>query len=83
MVPKLKTQHQTTQKQQLADHVMICQPTHYNFLAYAWSNSWMSSYGTVGQDSWCTKPGAAIHEIGHNLGLAHAGELADNYGDTT
>lgn len=30
---------------------------------------------------WCTRVSAQMHEVGHNLGLAHSGEAGNTYGD--
>lgn len=45
----------------------------------AYLNSWLSVYN----DEWCRYPSAQVHEVGHNLGLNHAGETTDTYGDQT
>jgi len=61
--------------------VMICVPpgTAGDWVAYAYSNHWLSVYN----DEWCTYPSVQMHEIGHNLGLAHSKEDDDRYGDQT
>jgi hypothetical protein len=60
------------------DHVMICTPNGATGgIAYAYINSWLSVYN----DDWCNYPSAQLHEIGHNLGLAHSGEGSVTYGD--
>jgi len=64
-----------------ADHVMLCIPPGSSgggWIAYAYIGHWLSVYN----DAWCTKPSAQIHEIGHNLRLAHSGE-SSAYGDQT
>ena len=62
------------------DYVMICTPplAGDNGIAYAYINHWLSVY----QDDWCNYPSAQIHELGHNLGLAHSNE-ATQYDDQT
>ena len=60
------------------DLVMFCQPPGSGtWLAYAYINRWDSFYN----DYWCQRASAQIHEIGHNLGLAHSGEVSIEYGD--
>lgn len=56
------------------DHVMVCVPpgTSGGWIAYAYINSLLSVYN----DQWCTYLSAQMHEMGHNLGLAHSGETA-------
>lgn len=50
------------------DHVMYCMPPGTSMgIAYAFVNSWLSVY----KDSWCTFLSTQMHEIGHNIGLAH------------
>jgi len=55
-------------------HVMLCIPpgTSGSWVAYAYINHWLSVYN----DEWCNRPSGQMHEIGHNLGLAHSGESA-------
>jgi len=53
------------------DHVMVCIPPGTgSWVAYAYTNHWLSVYN----DDWCLRVSAQMHEIGHNLGLAHSGE---------
>ncbi|GFH56166.1 hypothetical protein CTEN210_12642 [Chaetoceros tenuissimus] len=54
------------------DHIMVCVPpgTNGGWIAYAYVNSWLSVYN----DQWCNYPSGQMHEIGHNIGLAHSGE---------
>ena len=40
-------------------------------------NHWFSWFNDV----WCTYASVQIHEIGHNLGLSHAGEGSSEYAD--
>ena len=62
------------------DLVMFCFPPGSPFVAFAYPNSKYSFYN----DQWCGYVSAQMHEIGHNLGLGHSGEVgADVYGDTT
>ena len=68
---KLNAEFGVTSPTQLADHVMYCLPPGtMSGIAYAFINSWMSVYS----DNWCTYLSAQVHEIGHNLGLAHSNE---------
>jgi hypothetical protein len=63
----------------LADHVMYCLPAGtMHGIAYAMIGSWMSVYS----DQWCESLSGQMHEIGHNLGLAHANEKG-SYKDQT
>lgn len=61
------------------NHVMLCLPpiTGFGGIAYAYINSWLSVY----KDNWCNYPSAQLHEIGHNIGLAHSGEGTQQYAD--
>jgi len=60
------------------DYVMYCLPDGVTGgIAYAYINSWLSVYN----DDWCTYPSGLMHEIGHNLGLAHSGEDTGAYND--
>lgn len=66
------------------DFVMICLPADtMGGIAYAWKNGKRSVY----KDVWATSVTSQLHEIGHGLGLAHAGSgLAtevevNDYGD--
>ena len=53
----------------VADYVMFCMPTNsMGGIAYAWYYASDSVYS----DNWCTYPSAQLHELGHNLGLAHS-----------
>eukprot|EP00545_Synedropsis_sp_CCMP1620_P006689 CAMPEP_0119029482 /NCGR_PEP_ID=MMETSP1176-20130426/40541_1 /TAXON_ID=265551 /ORGANISM="Synedropsis recta cf, Strain CCMP1620" /LENGTH=760 /DNA_ID=CAMNT_0006985829 /DNA_START=47 /DNA_END=2329 /DNA_ORIENTATION=- len=63
----------------VADYTMFCLPpgTASGWIAYAYVNHWLSVYN----DRWCEYPSAQMHEVGHNLGLAHAGEATAAYGD--
>lgn len=62
-----------------ADHVMYCIPpgTTSGWLAYGYMNNWLTVYN----DNWCTFLSVQMHEIGHNLGLAHANENKQKYQD--
>ncbi|KAG7349112.1 peptidase M4 thermolysin family protein [Nitzschia inconspicua] len=60
--------------------VLFCQPqTTGGWIAYAYINDWRSYYN----NNWCQYVSAQLHEVGHNLGLAHAGEARVEYGDQT
>jgi hypothetical protein len=66
----------------VADHVVFCMPpgtSGEKYLAAAALNSWYA----VASDRWCAQPNAIIHEIGHNLGLGHAGKGDNAYADGT
>jgi len=48
------------------------------FMAYAYADDKYSFYN----NEWCTYTSGQMHEVGHNLGLAHSGEINENeYGD--
>lgn len=38
---------------------------------------------SVYNNKWCTYLSGQVHEVGHNLGLAHSGEGTVAYGDQT
>jgi hypothetical protein len=61
------------------DHVMLCLPpgTSGSWIAYAYVNWYLSVYN----DQWCNYVSGQMHEIGHNLNLAHAGEGTAQYAD--
>jgi len=62
------------------DLVMFCFPAGGNFLAFAYPNSKYSFYS----NEWCGFVGGQMHEVGHNLDLAHSGEPDQGeYGDAT
>jgi len=66
------------QPNKIADKVMYCLPTGTTSgIAYAGRNSWYSVY----RDEWCGYSSIQMHEVGHNLNLAHAGEGTNTYGD--
>ena len=54
------------------DLIMLCLPegTSGIWWAYAYPNHWISAYN----DNICLSLSAQMHEVGHNLGLAHSGE---------
>jgi hypothetical protein len=52
------------------DLVMFCQPPGTgDWLAYAYVNDWRSFYN----NKWCQRVSAQMHEVGHNMNLAHSG----------
>ncbi|KAI2503879.1 Gametolysin peptidase M11 [Fragilaria crotonensis] len=55
-----------------ADHVMVCMPpgTSGGWIAYAYINHWLSVFN----NQWCGYPSGLLHELGHNLNLAHSSE---------
>lgn len=60
------------------DLVMFCFPPGNNFLAFAYPNTKYSFY----ENKFCGYVGAQMHEVGHNLGLAHSGQDGEgDYGD--
>ena len=62
----------------VAHHRMFClPPSSMNGIAYAYIN-WRDS---VYSDNWCRWPSAQLHEIGHNINLAHSGEGGSTYAD--
>ncbi|KAL7457308.1 hypothetical protein ACHAWC_008828, partial [Mediolabrus comicus] len=62
----------------LADHLMYCLPPNtMSGIAYAYINSWNSVYS----NNWCNSVSAQLHEIGHNIGLAHSNEGTTAYAD--
>lgn len=67
------------------DHVLYCLPPgttksgRYDWIAFGYFNY----YRTVYNDRWCTSLSVKMHEVGHNLGLAHSGEGKNKYGDTS
>jgi hypothetical protein len=62
------------------DLVMMCLPDGTgNWIAYAYINYWLSVYN----DSWCQKVSVQMHEVGHNLNLAHSNEGELEYSDIT
>lgn len=64
----------------VADHVMYCLPSNAmsGIIAYAYINSWNSVYS----DRWCSYLSTQMHEIGHNINLAHSNEQG-TYRDQT
>lgn len=62
----------------LANYVMHCLPAAaMSGIAYAYINSWNSVYS----DKWCIYTSTQLHELGHNINLAHAGEGTAQYDD--
>eukprot|EP00594_Rhizosolenia_setigera_P003609 CAMPEP_0178951050 /NCGR_PEP_ID=MMETSP0789-20121207/6999_1 /TAXON_ID=3005 /ORGANISM="Rhizosolenia setigera, Strain CCMP 1694" /LENGTH=793 /DNA_ID=CAMNT_0020631857 /DNA_START=180 /DNA_END=2561 /DNA_ORIENTATION=+ len=61
------------------NYVMLCIPpgTSGGWIAYAYINWYLSVYN----DRWCEYPSGQMHELGHNIGLAHAGEGSGQYSD--
>jgi len=63
------------------DLLLFCfPPGETDFLAFAYPSSKFSFYN----DEWCGFVAAQMHEVGHNLGLAHSGQSGESeYGDQT
>jgi len=65
------------------DHVMLCLPPgtevgeDKGWIAYAYVDSWLAVFN----DDWCQQISTQVHEVGHNLGLAHSGKNGDDYSD--
>lgn len=70
VISELMTQFGVTNPNQLADHVMFCLPPGTTGGAYAYVNHWLSVYN----DNYCKSVTMQMHEIGHNLNLAHSGD---------
>ena len=62
------------------DLILFCFPPGNDFVAFAYPNSKYSFYS----DEFCGHVTAQMHEVGHNLGLAHSGQINEgDYGDAT
>mmetsp|Transcript_31727 Transcript_31727/g.62883 ORF Transcript_31727/g.62883 Transcript_31727/m.62883 type:complete len:489 (+) Transcript_31727:161-1627(+) len=63
------------------NYIMLCIPpgTLGNWLAYAYVGSFLSVYNK----EWCGRVSAQMHEVGHNFGFEHSGELSNEYADRT
>jgi len=61
------------------DLVLTCLPpgTKGNWIAYAYINHYLSVYN----NEWCGYVSGLMHEVGHNVGLAHSGENGGEYSD--
>ncbi|KAG7374685.1 gametolysin peptidase M11 [Nitzschia inconspicua] len=65
--------------EQQFDHVILCLPpgTSGGWVAYAYVNGLISVFN----DRWCEKLSTLVHEVGHNLNLAHSGSGEGSYHD--
>ena len=62
------------------DYVALSVPdNNERYAAYAYVNNWLSLYKSYYVDYVTVQ----LHEIGHNIGLAHSGEGGSEYGDTS
>ncbi len=63
------------------DLVLACLPRGLGngWIAYAYINHYLSVYN----DEWCSYVSTLMHEVGHNVGLAHSGENGGEYSDGT
>lgn len=75
---RLATEARLGNLEEQFDHVVFVLPEQVELLALAIIGRWDSYYGW----SWILRPSMPLHEIGHNLGLDHAGEL-NIYDDKT
>ena len=68
---KLAEMFGVSNAKQLANHVVHCMPpgTSGDWIGYAFINSWNSVFN----NEWCTYSSIQMHEVGHNLNLAHSG----------
>jgi hypothetical protein len=53
------------------------------FVSFLLSQAYMGGWLSVYNNQWCNYPSVQVHEIGHNLNLAHAGEGSSEYADQT
>lgn len=65
----------------VADHVVFCMPPVLREFVAAWAfiDDWLSVYS----DEDCNLVTVQMHELGHNMNLAHSGEGGLEYGDRT
>jgi len=77
---KIRARYRIRSASDLADNVLFCVPPGTGkWAASAGVNFWRSQFNS----EWCTSLTANMHEIGHNLGLGHASENGEAYGDRT
>jgi len=65
------------------DLVIYCQPFGLGGYEKWWAYAYLNYHESFYQDRACTSIDTIMHEIGHNMGLHHAGEGDWEYGDET
>jgi hypothetical protein len=65
----------------IADHAIFCLPAGLSGPPFRATSAVNGFWTAANSTSWCTNPAVLMHELGHHLGLGHAGEREDEYGD--